>query len=279
MIFIVLSILASSAIMIIFRWFSSAGLNTRHAIMINYAIAAVTGFAVFTPTYNWTTAPWFWPASALGVLFYTIFRVMAKTTQENGVAVGVVVTKMSVIIPVLIGLFVLDEDKNIYKLVGIISGLSAVLLTTNGHIKGKALLWPVILFLGSGAIDTLLNLFQEWSVSEDDFPVFSSTVFSFAFITALIHHATQRSDFRIDLKSAIGGLTLGVVNFGSIYFLMGALALPNLESSIVFPINNFGIVLLSTLGAIMIYKEMPSMKNWIGILLAFLAIWFLYLSK
>ena len=185
MTYIVLSVLASSAILLIFRWFSSAGINSRHAIMTNYAVASATGLIVFTPSAHWYNQPWFWPSAALGILFYTIFRVMAKTAQENGVAVGVVVTKMSVIIPVIIGLTVLNEGANWFKIVGIICGLAAVFLTTNGHIKGGAIIWPAVLFVGSGIIDTLLNLFQEWSVTEDEFPVFSSTVFAFAFLIAL----------------------------------------------------------------------------------------------
>lgn len=279
MIFLTLSILASSAIMLIFRWFSSAKINTRHAIMTNYVVACITGLLVFMPNESWMSRPWFWPSAVLGILFYTIFRVMAKTAQENGVAVGVVVTKMSVIIPVSFGLTLLGEAFNWLKIVGILCGLSAVLLTTNGHVKGKAFIWPVILFVGSGVIDTVLNLFQEWSVTEVEVPVFSSTVFGFAFITAFIHHLIIKEDRKVAFKSIGGGLVLGTVNFGSIYFLLGALALPDWESSVVFPINNFGIVLLSTLLAMLLFKERPNGKNWIGIVLSFSAIWFLYLSK
>lgn len=279
MIYIVLSVLASSAILLIFRWFSSAGINSRHAIMTNYAVASATGLIVFTPSAHWYNQPWFWPSAALGILFYTIFRVMAKTAQENGVAVGVVVTKMSVIIPVFIGLTVLHEAFNWFKILGIVCGISAVFLTTNGHIKGGAIIWPIILFVGSGIIDTLLNLFQEWSVQPSEFPVFSSTVFAFAFLTAIIHHFWIKTDRTVKLKSIFGGLLLGIVNFGSIYFVLAALALPAWESSVVFPINNFGIVLLSTIMAMALFKERPNLKNWIGIGLSFSAIWFLYLAK
>jgi len=278
MTYILLSILASSAILLLFRWFSSAGIETRHAIMTNYLVASLTGLAVFTPTDSWLHQPWFWPSAGLGILFYTIFRVMAKTAQENGVAVGVVVTKMSVVIPVIIGLSVLSESVNWLKIVGILSGIASVFLTAKGHVKKGALTWPIILFIGSGVIDSLLNLFQKWSVSEAEFPVFASTIFGFAFSTAFIHHLTFK-DKQVKTKSLLGGLLLGIVNFGSIYFLMKALAIPDLESSVVFPINNFGIVLLSTILAIVLFKERPTWKNWLGILLAFGAIWFLYLSK
>lgn len=279
MIYIGLSILTSSAILLLFRWFGQAGIVTRHAIMTNYAVAAITGLVVFMPSNHWFHQPWFWPSALLGTLFYSIFSVMAKTAQENGVAVGVVVTKMSVILPIVIGLSLLGEQFSWLKMVGIAAGLSAVFLTTNGHIKGGAIIWPIILFVGSGLIDSLLNLFQKWSVGQEDFPVFSSTVFAFAFLSALAHHFILKTERTVSRKSLTGGIVLGIVNFGSIYFLLKALALPNWESSVVFPINNFGIVLLSTFGAIVLFKERPNAKNWIGIGLSFAAIWFLYLSK
>lgn len=279
MIYIVLSILTSSAILLLFKWFGNLGIVARHAIMINYAVAAITGIIVFMPSNHWFDQPWFWPSMFMGILFYVIFSVMSRVAQTNGVAVGVVITKMSVILPVFIGLSLLGEQFSWLKIIGITAGLSAVFLTTNGHIKSGAIIWPVVLFFGSGLIDSLLNLFQKWSVSAAEFPVFSSTLFSFAFLTALAHHLMQKTERNVSSRSIMGGLALGIVNFGSIYFLLKSLALPHWESSVIFPLNNFGIVLLSTLGAMVFFKERPNAKNWLGIGLSFVAIWFLYLSK
>jgi len=278
MTWLVFSILSSSAILLLFRWFSDGGVHTRHAIMLNYAVAAATGFAIFTPTAEWFSQPWFFPAAGMGVLFYVIFRVMAKTAQENGVAVGVVVTKMSVIIPVVVGLTVLNETFSNEKMAGIALGLAAVALTTRGGVKNGAWMWPIILFAGSGVIDASLKLFQVNLLSESDTPVFVSTVFSFAFISALVHHLFT-SERAVSKRSMLGGILLGIVNFGSLYFILKSLALPGLESSVVFPINNFGIVICSTLLAIVLFRENPRPRVWLGIGLASGSIWLLYLSS
>ncbi len=56
-------------------------------------------------------------------------------------------------------------------------------------------------------------------------------------------------------KSLMSGVALGLANLGTVYFLLKALSQPEWESSIVYPLNNFGIVLLSTVTAIVVFRE------------------------
>ena len=77
---------------------------------------------------------------------------------------------------------------------------------------------------------------------------------------------------RFQLKSIPFGILLGVVNYGSMYFLLLALRVENTESSTIFTINNIAILALSTLVGLVLFKENISKKNWIGIILAFIAI-------
>lgn len=65
---------------------------------------------------------------------------------------------------------------------------------------------------------------------------------------------------------------MGVVNYGSIYFIWKALAQDGVESSMVFPVANMGVVAASTLAGWLIFKEHLSPKNWLGIALSIFAI-------
>ena len=56
---------------------------------------------------------------------------MALTSQKNGVSVAAVAGKMSIVIPVLFGIYLYDENLTIQKSIGIILALFAVLLTTS----------------------------------------------------------------------------------------------------------------------------------------------------
>jgi len=73
-------------------------------------------------------------------------------------------------------------------------------------------------------------------------------------------------------KSLLFGLVLGIPNYFSIYILLKALEGSGLESSIVFPINNMGVVLVSTLISLIWFGEKLSIKNYIGVAISILAI-------
>jgi multidrug transporter EmrE-like cation transporter len=73
------------------------------------------------------------------------------------------------------------------------------------------------------------------------------------------------------------GIVLGIVNFGSIYLLVSALNHVNnngirTDSSVIFGLNNIGIVGLSVLVGLLIFSEKLKLINWIGIALSVVSI-------
>ena len=134
--YLLLSIVASTSVFIVFRWMKHNGASTRHAIVVNYLVAMFTGILLFQPSITSFSEPWFWPAAIEGLLFYLVFHAMANTAQINGIAAASIATKMSVVIPVSFGLFILHESANEYKLLGIAFGLLAVYLCA-GKSKGN----------------------------------------------------------------------------------------------------------------------------------------------
>ncbi len=73
------------------------------------------------------------------------------------------------------------------------------------------------------------------------------------------------------------GACLGLVNFGSIYFLVKALDHHDpvkgiIDSSVIFGINNIGIVSLSVLLGILLFREKLSKVNAAGMALCITAI-------
>ena len=74
------------------------------------------------------------------------------------------------------------------------------------------------------------------------------------------------------LKSLLAGVLLGLPNYGSIYFLLETFEHSAMESSVLFPINNISIVVLTVLAAIVFFKEKVSKANAVGILMAVLSI-------
>lgn len=70
----------------------------------------------------------------------------------------------------------------------------------------------------------------------------------------------------------MAGIVLGIPNYYSIFFLIKALQNKNFESSELFTFNNVGVVILSTVVGVVLFKERLSKKNLIGVALAIIGI-------
>lgn len=277
MIYLVLSVLASTGIFIVFKLFKTYKINTLQAIVVNYITAFVCGIihsdSKIKPI-DIVNSDWFLGVLILGFLFISVFNVMALTSQRNGLSVASVASKMSVIIPIIFGIYVYKESFETQKIIGILLALIAVYLTslkpTKVSASDKSILLPILLFLGSGTIDTTINYFAP----DDKIPLFSALIFGFAFIIGvciLIYNYFKEKQ-KFQLKTIPFGILLGLINYASIYFLLKALRIDGLESSRLFTINNVAIVAFSTLIGLVIFKEKIYTKNWIGICLAIISI-------
>ena len=205
---------------------------------------------------------------------------MAITTQHSGLSVVSVATKMALVIPIAFGLWYYKEPLGPFKATGIVLALIAVYLVavkkdSSIILQKKNLVFPVLVFLGSGLIDTSLNFLQNDFITDKSLiPLFSSTIFMTAGVIGIMVLVAQKIKgvLVLEFKNIIAGIVLGIPNYFSIYFLVKALRSDLFDSSGIFTINNVGIVIISTLLGIVFFKEQLSIKNWIGITLAIISI-------
>ncbi|MEM7186924.1 MAG: DMT family transporter [Bacteroidota bacterium] len=289
MIYLLCSILSSTLIFVVFKLFGRYRVNVLQAIVVNYVVACLSGVIAFEGTIvpsELSNYSWFFYALGLGTLFILVFNLMALTTQRSGLSVVSVATKMSLIIPIVFGLVYYKESLGPLKFVGILLALVAVYLVSakggSGAVKGKhTLVLPLLVFLGSGVIDTSIKFLEDTYVAHNEVPIFSASIFGAAAGVGLMVLLVQllRGTFKPSLRNLIGGIALGIPNYFSIYFLVHALRSDILESSGIFTVNNVLIVLLSTLVGILFFKELLSQKNWLGIDLAIYSLFFFALAQ
>lgn len=289
MIALLLSILSSTLIFVVFKLFDRFQINTFQAIVVNYAVAASCGLLLFEGPIDLRGVPQFdwWPfALALGVLFIVIFYLMAWTTQRSGLSVVSVATKMSVVVPIVFGLWYYHEHLGPLKGLGIVLALISVYLTSLKSesvvlIDKRNIIFPILVFLGSGIIDTSLKYLENTYVSPEEVPLFSSSIFFGAFslgILLLAFRAVKKKRI-FSFKSLLGGIALGIPNYFSVFFLLKALKSNLLESSGIFTVNNVAIVMLSTLMGILLFQERLRWKNWVGVTLAVVSICLIALER
>jgi len=280
MIYLLLSIISSSLIFIIFKWIGKLQMNTLLIIVMNYFFAALTGIIITGSNFfsDMLNATWLIYAVLLGSGFVTIFYTMAVTTHRSGAASAVVATKMSVVIPILMAFLFLSDEVSVLKILGILLALLGIFLATRKEEKSgiwnKNVLLLLILFFGSGFIDSAIKLIEKFYLSDADIVMFTSTLFLTAFLTGVIIVAVKAKKHiaTFQLNKVWMALLLGLINFASIYFLVQALKTDGMESSILFPLNNIGVVVLSTLLSVLLFKESLSRINISGVVVSIVAL-------
>ncbi|MCL6273072.1 EamA family transporter [Muricauda sp. 2012CJ35-5] len=281
MLALLFSVLCTSTIFVVFKMFDVYKVQTPYAIVVNYVVAFTVGLFVYDGEISLSelaSSSWLLGAMALGIFFILIFNLMAKASQVAGVAVASVATKMSLVIPVAIGVWLYQEHLSTLQVLGIVLALAAVYFTSiksnSMVISKKTLILPLLVFLGSGIIDTSIKYFEERMLEANEVAIFSSMTFGFAALSGFVFigYKVTKEKVGMNLKNVIGGVLLGIPNYFSIFFLLKALQNESLSSAAIFTINNVAVVMLCTLLAIVLFKERLSIKNWCGIGLAVLSI-------
>ena len=277
---LLLAIVFSSFLYLIFKLFSKYNINTLQAIILNYVIAFFAGYLI-NPTNILKTdllsKPWLPGSIFLGFMFICVFNLLGKTTQINGISVASVSSKMAMIIPILFGIIIFNENIGISKLAGIIIALLAVYFTSkkeSGEIKTSNYILPILLFFGAGIIDTSMNYIQHHYIKEEETSIFASFTFIFAFVFGIIFFSIKsiKQQSKINGKNILAGIILGIPNYFSMYYLIKALQNKELESATIFTLINIGVILLTTIFSMIFFKEKIKKQNYIGILLAITAV-------
>lgn len=291
MIWLVLSILSSSIIFVMFRLLPRFGAHTFPAIVINYMVAASCGLAMLGDDYSIRAQldkPWISGGLLLGTLFISLFYLMAFTAQRVGVGVTSIATKMSLVIPV--AWFMLTDPNDaptLLKISAVLLAIIGVVLSSRKE-KGQPFNWayalfPVIIFMGSGVIDLVIGHFSQGGhlTSENDQYLFTAMPFltsSAIGLSVLLGRKIKGLPI-FNWPTVIGGMLLGLVNFGSIFFLVRTFDAELLDRSALIPVNNLGVVLVTALASLLLFSERLTRIKSLGLFVSVVAILLLALSK
>jgi drug/metabolite transporter (DMT)-like permease len=228
--------------------------------------------------------PWFPYALLLGLVFISGFNTAAMTVRLFGVTVSQIMQKMSILISVPFAIFAYGESAGAGKMLGFLMALASILLVnwpsgkgSNGDAspsKSSTLLWvPLATWVLAGIIELLFIRVQQERLNDASDPTFICNVFGTAGLLGLLVAVGGWLSGRMVFawRNVLGGILLGVPNYGSMLFMLLALG-SGLEGSFVFPVANVSIIILTTIGAVALFQERLSRLNWAGIALAVIAI-------
>ena len=227
-----------------------------------------------------------------GILFgsVTAIQTIANVSAINcgPMSYTAIFTSFSVLISALSGMFLFGEDRlEMIQIIGIVLMLTSIVLSANGKDDGKKvnLKWFVLAFIAfllTGAIGIMQKIHQssEYKAEINAFLIIAFIVSAaistvFALIKLRSSRKNNEGSSLADAKKlkyillaimAIGGICTAANNKFNL-FLSGAL-----PTAIFFPIYNVGILILTTLSAIVIFKERLSLKQWIGVVIGIISV-------
>ncbi len=288
MIYLILSIVSSTLIFVIFRYFQVFKIDTFQAIVFNYIIAFFCGVLLYGDEWSGSALDnptWILYSVICSILFIGLFFVMAMSTQTNGVASTSIAVKMSMVVSLLLMIIGYTEAITWLKIVGMLLAFVGVLLVslpskrTEKELRSTWML--ILLFFGSGLLDFTLNYVQNYELKVLSPSLFSAFGLGGAGVLGMLILAvriyTKKS--KLQLKNVAAGIVLGIPNYFSIYCLIQSYEKTGWTDSTVLAITNVSIVLGAALLGFIIFKEQATWKKIIGLICAVLAITTLYISK
>ena len=283
MIFLILAIIGSGVIPVIFRAFDGWRINVFWAIPANYVTCVLVGNLLtgkaLSPA-DLASQSWIYFAALQGIILAVNFYLLAHTAQRVGVAVASLASRLSVAIPSILAFVLYGDSLTFVKIVGLLAALLALYLCTapDQHVgtPNPRLFHflPITLFVTFGCYFTILKHLQTYYLTESSYHSYVMSGFVFAFLCSIVIGVAKgvftSDDFR--LRHPVAGIFLGVINYVAIYALLKVLALEGWESSRLFPIYSVGVVAVSSLLALLFFKERLSRMKTIGLAVGLAAV-------
>ncbi|MFN4081483.1 MAG: EamA family transporter [Saprospiraceae bacterium] len=268
MYFLVVALLCSVALGFLFKIYARMGLDLFQVIVFNYITCVLCGWGVmgeYPISESSLRAPWAPYALILGFLFVSGFNGAALTVKYYGVTISQVMQKMSILMTVPFAIVVLGEQAGIRQYAGIVAAVAAIVLINwpaGADSPARAprrspmlLLIPVMTWLLSGLIEVLFLEVNRYGYTVSGTAPFVTNVFGVASVLGMLVAVVGwvSGHLRFDWRCVLGGVVLGIPNYGSMYFLMQTLSIE--PGVFVFPVLNIGIIALTTIGAVLVFKE------------------------
>lgn len=282
MLFLILSVICSVTVGVIFKISRRYQVSATQIVAYNYAFALALCYLVFSPdlTVLDASSPWeiFIP---LGILLPVVFLFLVASIKYMGIVKTDAAQRLSLIISILGAWLFFGEQFSGLKLTALLFGFPALLLILNKPTENKENKWifPALVLIGFGVIDLFFK--QIALTSSLPFTTSLFILFTISLVIMILFNVYEMlfKKAKIDFKSVIFGGLVGIFNFGNILFYLKAHQVFAKNPSTVFAGMNMGVIVIGTLVGVFVFKEKVTKLNIVGLLLALLAIVFIFVSQ
>ncbi len=281
MVYLLSAIFFGTLIGHIFKLRDRIGTSTYAILLVNYVVAIIIA-AVQVRNLDFGAEPVgaVSLAVSLGLLFVLCYVLMNHTIRKLGVSISVSLTRISAVLPTVGSILLFGEEVGGMQTPGLVLAFLALPLSAEELPSRKnisrlfrgGLGWGLLLFVAMGINDFIFKLKGEYFRGVDH-STFLLVVYIVAFLLCLTEVVRRR--IPIGPSAILQGTALGAVNYATATSIMAAMEV--LPGMLAYPINGVGVILLSLLSSLIIWKERLRSHNYAFIVAAVLAIWLINL--
>jgi len=206
-----------------------------------------------------------------GALYLGGFVLLQINVRRNGVVLSSTFMKLGLLVSIAVSVLFFQEVPDLLQITGFCLAVAAILLINYKKESGSGTadfkLGLILMLLAGGMADTMSKIFEELGN-----PLLEPQFLAYTFLVALILCSVlmHRKGQRPGKWEVLYGLLIGIPNFFSAKFLLGALT--RIPAVIVYPVYSVGTILVVTMIGVLAFRERLEKRQWIAMGLILVAL-------
>lgn len=269
---LLLAIASSALVSITMRLSEGKTKNTMAMLMVNYIMCSLlSGIYAGSLLPEADGLPFAAGLSIVnGVLYLAGFVLLQYNIRRNGVVLSSTFIKLGLLVSMVVSVVFFGERPGAMQWLGFALALCAIVLMNfrPGHEKAGSAWFLILLLLAGGGGDAMSKVFEQLGnpALSDHFLL---GTFFVAFLLCALMILSGKSG-KPGKQEIFFGLLIGIPNFFSAKFLLGALG--DIAAVIVYPVYSVATILTVTLAGVALFREKLEKRQWIALGIILLAL-------
>lgn len=269
---LLLAVASSALVSLAMRLSESKVRNNIAMLMVNYLMCAGLSWAFAGFSLPQGEGVGFMTGLSVvnGILYLAGFVLLQHNIRVNGVVLSATFLKLGLLVSMVVSVVFFGERPEVIQWLGFALAVAAIVLMNFRPGEGKAgngLLLLVLLLAGGGG-DAMSKVFEELgNPSLSDHFLLGTFFAAFVICAAMILAGKAGKPEKWEV---IFGLVVGIPNFFSAKFLLGALN--DIAAVIVYPVYSVTTILTVTLAGVVLFREKLEKRRWMALGIILLAL-------
>ena len=273
MLYLILAIASSAMVSVIMRLSDRKVTGNIAMLTVNYLMcflvaAFSAGFGNLFPKTEGLTGALVM-GGINGALYLGGFVLLQINIRRNGVVLSSTFMKLGLLVSIAVSVVFFHEMPDLLQIVGFSLAVAAIVLINfkRQSVGADFKLGLLLMLLVGGMADSMSKIFEELGN-----PALEPQFLIYTFLTALILCTALmvKKGQRPGKWEILFGLLIGVPNFFSAKFLLGALE--HIAAVIVYPVYSVATILTVSLIGVLAFRERLEKRQWIGMGLILIAL-------